>query len=53
VKPLGLKMLGFTIAFSEPPSVATWLENAQPFIRATVAVVLLPGSNSASFTCPP
>jgi hypothetical protein len=27
VLPLGLKMLGL-IAFSEPPSVATWLENA-------------------------
>ena len=27
VKPLGLKMLGL-VAFSEPPSEATWLENA-------------------------
>jgi hypothetical protein len=27
VLPLGLKMLGLG-AFSEPPSVTTWLENA-------------------------
>jgi hypothetical protein len=53
VIPLGLKMLEFLIAFSEPPSDSTWLENAQPFIRATVAVVLLPGSNWAKRTCPP
>jgi hypothetical protein len=27
--PLGLKMLDFLIAFSEPPSDSTWLENAR------------------------
>jgi hypothetical protein len=31
--PLGLKMPGFTIAFSEPPSDATWLENARFYDR--------------------
>jgi len=29
------------------------LTDFHPFIRATVAVVLLPGSNSAKRTCPP
>jgi hypothetical protein len=27
--PLGLKVLDFLVAFSEPPSDATWLENAR------------------------
>jgi len=30
-----------------------FLMDVQPFIRATVAVVLLPGSNWAKRTCPP
>jgi hypothetical protein len=28
VKSLGLKMLVYLVAFSEPPSEVTWLENA-------------------------
>jgi hypothetical protein len=28
VKSLGLKMLVYLVAFSEPPSEITWLENA-------------------------
>jgi hypothetical protein len=34
VIPLGLKMIGL-VAFSEPPSVSTWLENA-PAQRITL-----------------
>jgi hypothetical protein len=36
--PLGLKMLGL-IAFSEPPSDATWLENA---LKIAGAALLFP-----------
>jgi hypothetical protein len=33
VKSLGLKMLVYLVAFSEPPSEITWLENACLFGR--------------------
>ena len=45
--PLGLKMRDFhLIAFSEPPSVSTWLENAQP---AGISFTRLPSTPRANW----